>query len=284
MKCAWKPLMSILPKWMVQNEDRFFPDKLLELRLRRGSAPQLVLPGGCRQLPGTVSQEDLSYCVNCASKYSPWAASTIAQGYLTIEGGHRIGICGDVICKEGTLTGVRQISSLCIRVARDVENLCNGIRGIGGSILILGAPGWGKTTLLRDLSRTIGMQRQICVVDERGELFPDSFARSQRMDILTGAPKAQGIEMVLRTMGPEYIALDEITAPEDCQAVLQAHGCGVNLLATAHGRTLEDLKRRQVYRPLVEHNVFQSVLVLHSDWSFRTERIHTWSTDGLALR
>ena len=111
------------------------------------------------------------------------------------------------------------------------------------------------------------------MIDDRGELFPQDVRRGHRMDVLTGAPKDAGIQIALRCMGPEYIAVDEITAAEDADAILQAHGSGVKLLATAHAGSVEDLKMRSVYRELLTDRVFSSVIVLRSDKSFTRERI-----------
>ena len=147
-------------------------------------------------------------------------------------------------------------------------------------MLILGAPGRGKTTLLRDIARQISEKSTVAVVDERGEIFPSGFVRGDRMDVLTGVPKAGGVEMVLRTMGPEWIAVDEITAEEDCRALLQAQGCGVRLLATAHAGSPEEFRARPVYKALLDNHLFEYLLILHSDKSYRTERIHTWNSGG----
>ena len=113
------------------------------------------------------------------------------------------------------------------------------------------------------------------VVDERGELFPEIFTDAERVDILTGCPKASGIDMVMRSMAPEYIAMDEITAEDDALALLKAHGSGVKLLATAHAGSLNEFNERLVYRGLIEHNVFKTVLVLRPDKTFTLERIRT---------
>ena len=148
-------------------------------------------------------------------------------------------------------------------------------------MLILGAPGRGKTTLLRDIARQISEKSTVAVVDERGEIFPSGFVRGDRMDVLTGVPKAGGVEMVLRTMGPEWIAVDEITAEEDCRSLLQAQGCGVRLLATAHAGSLDEFRGRPIYKALLDNHVFDYLLILHSDRSYGTERIHTWNSGGL---
>lgn len=273
MMCAWKELLAILPQWMRQEVDMLGKDALQELRLRINAPPELVLEKNVQWLCRLVTQEDLNYCVNTASRYSPWAAATAAQGYITAPGGHRIGLCGEAVYKNGEITGIRDVNSLCIRVARDFPGIGKGAATCGKSILILGAPGWGKTTLLRDLAREISRRETVAVVDERREVFPLGFARGKRMDVLTGCPKPAGIEMVLRTMGPSCIAVDEITAEPDCKALIQAMGCGVRLLATAHAASLQDFRSRPVYRPLQESRAFDTVLVLHSDKSFRTERM-----------
>lgn len=272
--------MDILPKWLVPEVDALGRDTMQELRLRLDAPPELVSGNSIHRLRQKVSQGDLAYCVNAASRYSPWAASTIALGFLTASGGHRIGLCGEVVRKGNEITGMREITSLCIRVARDFPGIGSSVAGIRGSMLILGAPGWGKTTLLRDIARQISGKSTVAVVDERGEIFPSGFSRGPRMDVLTGAPKAGGVEMVLRTMGPEWIAVDEITAEEDCRALLQAQGCGVRLLATAHAGSPEEFRARPVYKALLDNHLFEYLLILHSDKSYRTERIHTWNSGG----
>ena len=207
-----------------------------------------------------------------ASRYSPWAAATVSQGYITAPGGHRIGLCGETACQNGRVQSIREIQSLNIRVARDFPGIGKKAAENPGSILILGSPGWGKTTLLRDIARQLAERETVAVVDERGELFPQGFARGKRMDVLTGCSKAAGIDMVLRTMGPACIAVDEITAAEDTQSLLRAVGCGVRLLATAHAASVKDLHSRPIYRPLLDCGIFQTILVMRTDKSFYTER------------
>lgn len=281
MRCAWKELLDILPKWMITDVDALGRSSLQELRLRLDAPPELVSCDSVQRLGRQVSSEDLSYCVNAASRYSPWAAATIAQGFLTVSGGHRIGLCGEAVLKNKEITGIRKVTSLCIRVARDFPGIGSSAAGLRGSMLILGAPGRGKTTLLRDIARQISEKSTVAVVDERGEIFPSGFVRGDRMDVLTGVPKAGGVEMVLRTMGPEWIAVDEITAEEDCRSLLQAQGCGVRLLATAHAGSLDEFRGRPIYKALLDNHVFDYLLILHSDRSYGTERIHTWNSGGL---
>lgn len=281
MRCAWKELLAILPEKIRHQLNDEHSHNLLELRLRLHAPPELVTDSGICWLKGEIKHSDLDFCVNTASRYSPWAASTIGQSYLTAPGGHRIGICGETVVKHGYMEGIRQISSLCIRVARDIPGISRDLAEVAGSILILGAPGWGKTTLLRDLVRYRSDEGEyISVVDERGELFPPGFPRGKHTDILTGCPKGQGIERLLRVMGPECIALDEITAAEDCTALLQAAWCGVDLLATAHAASWNDFANRTIYRPLLDTGIFSTYVILHQDKSWHVERRKGWTTSG----
>lgn len=273
MMCAWKQLVSILPPEIGKQLDSKAREAAQELRLRENAPPELNYGGRQTTLSGKVSKSDLEYVINMASRYSPWCTETMAQGYLTAPGGHRIGICGDAIYHQEHTSGFRSIRSLCIRIARDFPGIADKAAQAEGSILIIGAPGWGKTTLLRDLSRQIAGKHTVCTVDARGELFPQGLEQGSRMDVLTGLPKPIGIGMVLRTMGPEYIAVDEITAEADCEAMIHAANCGVRLIATAHAAGIQDLKMRTVYRSLLDRHVFQTLLVLAADKSYRMERM-----------
>ena len=273
MRCAWKELLEILPQRLRREVDQQGRDGLQELRLRFHAPPELVLQGESRWLQGNITREELSFVVNAASRYSPWAAESMSQGFLTAPGGHRIGICGQAVYKEGRVGGMREITSLCIRVARDFPELGDRLKGLCCSVLILGAPGWGKTTLLRCLIRQYAQNIQVSVVDDRGELFPDGFVRGPKMDVLTGCPKGEAMERVLRTMGPPCIPVDEITAEEDCKALISAANCGVILLATAHGASLRDFRTRPVYQRLSGQGVFDTLVTLKPDKSWQVERI-----------
>lgn len=280
MRCAWQAYLNLLPVWMRQAVDKYGKDSLQELRLRLGQVPELITTAGSIWLTQAIKREDLSFCVNAASRYSPWSSGTAAQGYITAPGGHRLGLCGQATVSGQQMTGISNISSLCLRVARDFPGIAQKASGISGSILIIGPPGIGKTTLLRDLIRLRSEQGKgsIAVVDERGELFPvvqdkHCFPPGKRTDILTGCKKAEGIEVVLRCMGPSCIALDEITAKEDCEALIHAGWCGVSLLATAHASDKLDLYEREVYKPLTRSGLFKTLLILQPDKSWKAERM-----------
>ena len=140
MKCAWKELLAILPSRIrreVEGKD------LWEIRIRKDRPTELVGSRGSIWLDARANGEDIRFCINTASRYSPWAAQTTGMGYLAAPGGHRLGICGEAVMKDGVMTGFRRITSVCIRVARDFPGISNGC-DLSGSILILGPPGSGK--------------------------------------------------------------------------------------------------------------------------------------------
>lgn len=270
MTCAWNELLRLLPQ-RVRNQVALHEADAQEIRLRLGQPMELVTGSGVFWGTGNTTQEELNSSINAASSYSPWTAATLAQGYITASGGHRMGVCGEAVVKNDVFAGIRDPRSLCIRVARDFPGVSGGITFSGQAMLILGAPGWGKTTLLRDIARKIAQEQVVAVVDERRELFPQGFETGKRMDILFGCPKRQGIETVLKTMTPDNIVVDEITTPADCEALIAAYGCGVRLIATAHGADMADFRRREIYRPLLQNRIFDTFVILHRDKSFHVE-------------
>ena len=278
MRCAWDLYLNILPPRLRLIVDKYETNSVLETRLRLGRKVEIVTLNGTVWLEYVSTTEDLCYCVNMASQYSPWSAETISSGFITAPGGHRVGICGQAVTIDGTMTGLRTVTSVCIRVAKDYAGIATAALGIDGSILILGRPGSGKTTLLRDLVRQLSDQHCVSVIDERGELFPIAGERfcyqmGSRTDVLSGCSKPDGIDMVLRTMTPDYIAVDEITAEDDCRGLLRAGWCGVKLLATAHACSLQDLVSRPVYKPLIDSGIFEHFMILRKDKSWRLERM-----------
>lgn len=280
MRCAWQAYLKLLPVWLRKEIDERCRDDLQELRMRSGQPPVLITNSSKISLDRTVIVEDISYVINTASQYSPWAASTIGKGYITAHGGHRIGICGDAVVLNGVVTGIRTVTSLCVRVARDFPGAARDASRFSGSVLIIGPPCSGKTTLLRDLirQRSNSEKGSVAVVDERGEIFPmvdgvSCYPYGNNTDILTGCSKYHGIDMLLRTMGPSCIAVDEITEESDCRSLLNAGWSGVALLATAHAENKNDLFSRPIYKPLVANHLFDTLLVLQRDKSWKAERI-----------
>ena len=280
MRCQWRAFINLVPPRLRDTVDMVGKEKLLELRLRIGQQPELVMIDHSVWLKEIVTNHDIHFCLNVATQYSPWSANGIRQGYIAAPGGHRLGICGSAVIVDGKCSGISSASSVCIRVARDIPDISKDLSTLSGSILVIGPPGSGKSTLLRDLIRNYSNagRGSVAVVDERGELFPyfhneNCFPTGARTDVMTGCTKKEGITMLLRSMGPAVIAVDEITAEEDCQALLLAGWCGVHLFATAHAANYADLTKRAVYKPLLDKGLFDYFVVLHKDKSWKLERI-----------
>lgn len=243
-----------------------------ELRLRTGRPPAARLAEGEVSLPGVpeVTPETLRTVMELATGASWHAAEdSLRRGFVTVSGGCRIGICGQAVMEQGRVASIRELSSLCIRIPREIRGCADGLlEGEFTSTILISPPSGGKTTLLREMCRCLsdgGLPLALC--DERGEVAAVWNGRAQfdvgiHTDVLTGAPKGEGAMMLLRSMAPRILALDEITAPEDVDACLCAANCGVRLLVTAHGSGTEDLFSRGVYRRLVEQKLFQRAVVI----------------------
>ena len=165
MMCAWRELLKILPGWLRTELEQSDPQRLSEIRLRFGQPTELNLGDDSIFLERSASKDDLNFVMNTASRYSPWSAVTLNQGYITCAGGHRIGFCGEVVQKDGIPAGFRSVSSTCIRICHDVHGIGSTAAKLTGSVLIMGPPGSGKTTLLRDTLRYIAERESVAVVD-----------------------------------------------------------------------------------------------------------------------
>ncbi len=230
---------------------------------------------GCR-----VSQEDLRGTLECISGYSLYAFDEeMKQGFITVSGGHRVGLAGKIIMESGKIQSIRHISFLNIRLSHQVRGCADRVlpwvidRGEVCHTLIVSPPRCGKTTLLRDLIRQISdgsayaAGRTVGVVDERSEIGGSCLGIPQndlgmRTDVLDCCTKAEGMMMLLRSMAPQVIAVDEIGSERDSQAIESVIHCGCRLLATAHGTSLEDLRRRPLLARLLDEQVFERYIIL----------------------
>lgn len=287
---------DLLPAWMrgpLERLPQVEQAMAEEIRLRAGQPMTVVVPVGEVPIPGAdrpIRPGDLSLVLEVATRASAHTAlDRVRNGFVTAQGGHRIGLCGSVVLREGTAYNLRQLSSLCIRVARQVPGaaspIVDALRTAGGveSTLILSPPGGGKTTLLRDLIRALsvgegGPALRVGVADERGELAALWEGMPQldvgpHTDVLDGGPKAEGLMMLLRGMGPQVLAADEITAPADIAALEAAANCGVALLATAHARDETDLRRRSLYRTLLDRGIFRKAVWIEGRGAERRYRL-----------
>lgn len=219
-----------------------------ELRLRRGRCATVLMEGREYALgPDRVTEGDLRAVLETATRASFHAAGEqLRRGFLSAPGGVRVGVCGTAVMGADGIEGVRELSSLSLRIPRAVPGCADGIWDAitaGGfrSTVILSPPGGGKTTLLRELVRRLSLSGcRVSVADERGEIADawggePAFDVGSHTDVMTGVPKAESIRLLLRAMNPQITAVDELGGGEDVSALTEAAGCGVKLLATAHG-------------------------------------------------
>ncbi|MDE7368124.1 MAG: stage III sporulation protein AA [Lachnospiraceae bacterium] len=229
-----------------------------------------------------VTPEDIRNTLDFISQYSLYAyEDEIRQGFITIQGGHRVGIAGKVVMEQHGIKTIRHISFLNIRLSHQVKGcgteLLSQIEDDNGikHTLIISPPRCGKTTLLRDLIRLLsdGVEGKagvtVGVVDERSEIgacyqgIPQNDL-GKRTDILDCCPKAYGMLMLIRSMSPVVIAVDEIGSREDIEAIEYVINAGCTILATVHGNSIEDIRNKPVLRRLVEERIFDRYVVLNN--------------------
>lgn len=261
-------------------------DRLYEIRLRAGRPLFLTYDGGESflktrgQEPYLVTREDLKETLEYASGYSLYAfEDEIRQGYMSVQGGHRIGITGKVILDGDRIRGMKYISCINLRLAHEIRGCADSVmpyirkENHIAHTLIISPPRCGKTTLLRDIIRQLssGSGRlkgvTVGVVDERSELAGCYQGIPQndlgiRTDVLDGCPKAQGMQMLIRSMSPVVVAVDELGKEEDYKAVEAVVHSGCRLIATAHGESLKDILSTPFFSRLKEMKIFERYIVL----------------------
>lgn len=227
-----------------------------------------------------VTAADIKCTVDYVSDYSLYAyEDEVRQGFITVRGGHRVGLAGQVVLEQGSIKNVKHISFINVRLAHQMKGCATAVlpyiirEGCVLHTLIISPPGCGKTTILRDIIRQISDGNSYCrglsvgVVDERSEIAACYMGIPQndvglRTDILDCCPKAEGMLMLLRSMNPKVIAVDEIGSREDIDAISYVINCGCGILATVHGNSIDDIRTKPVLRKLVEEKVFDRYIVL----------------------
>ena len=266
---------------------------LQEIRIRAGQPVFLIIDGaewvlgeqgllsgsGAKTAP-RAEKRLLKELLEIFARHSLYAyEDEIRQGFLTIEGGHRVGLCGKAVLEGDKVRTIKEISSLNIRIAHEKKGCADAVFPYlfenGGLVntLLVSPPGAGKTTMLRDMIRQVsdgsryGPGRSVAVVDERSELAACFLGQPQcdlgmRTDVLDGCPKAVGMMMAIRSMAPYAVAVDEIGTKEDLEALRQASNCGCRILATVHGSSVFDLTNKPVISEMVREKVFARYVVL----------------------
>ncbi|MDD4599765.1 hypothetical protein SDC9_30303 [bioreactor metagenome] len=250
------------------------------------------------------TQEDIGRTFQLICRNSIYALEQeLKMGFITVKGGHRIGLAGQAIMKDGELKAIKNISSLNIRLAREVKGCCdlvlpyiiNGEKKVW-STLIISPPRCGKTTILRDLIRTLSTRSssfkgvQIGVVDERSEIAAclngvPTVDLGVRVDVLDGCPKSEGMLILIRSMSPQVIATDELGRQEDAYAVREALNAGISVIATVHGQDVDEVANRPYVGELVKGRFFERYIILSDSPTIGTikEIIEVKTGDSLYL-
>lgn len=268
-------------------------EQLQEIRLRAGRAATVILGQKERFIDAAgkivdrqdlgirMTSQELDEILQHLCQYSLYAfADEIRQGFLTIQGGHRVGLAGQVILDKGEhIRNMKYIRYLNIRIAHQVKGAADSVmrflyeRGQVCNTLLISPPGCGKTTMLRDIIRQLsdgtlyGQGVNVSVVDERSEIAGSYMGMAQndvgsRTDVLDGCPKVEGMMLLIRSMAPQVLAVDELGSDKDIEALRMASGCGCKLIATVHGYSLQEIHNKQYMRYVIEEGMFDRYVVL----------------------
>jgi stage III sporulation protein AA len=277
-------VLSFLPKTIIEQLEQIPPIQkfeIEEIRIRTNRPIEVTMGGKTVFLPYLVNTEDASQLLNKISHHSIYALEEeLRRGYITIDGGHRIGLAGKVILEAGKVKALRDISSFNIRIAKEkigiAESLLPAIYDQQWHhTMIIGPPQTGKTTLLRDIARIVSSgdqrvgipARKVGIVDERSEIAGcvngiPQLTFGPRVDVLDACPKAEGMMMMIRSMSPDVLVVDEIGRLEDTDAILEAVNAGIKLIMTTHGDSFEEIKKRPSLQEILKLQIFQRYIEL----------------------
>ena len=278
-----KEIFAVLPdKINSCLKDKSNLNKLQEIRVKVGKPLNIVLDNTETIFNYVIRIEDVKAIIQKISNYSLYAfEEDIRQGYITIQGGHRDGLAGQCVIEDNSIKTIRNITSLNIRVCREIVGCSNSLMNSlvennrVNNTLIISPPKCGKTTLLRDITRNISngisqigfKGKRTVVIDERSEIAAcyngiPQMNVGMRTDVYDNCIKSEGMMMAVRGLSPEVIICDEIGTYKDMEGLMMAYNSGVSIIATLHGRNVEELYRRPVFREIMENNIINKVVVL----------------------
>lgn len=279
-------VLEVLPEQVVSYiRSNGIEDQLQEIRMRINS-PIIFITSKREYLFSQICKEEMmNFILKRISSYSIYAfEEEIKNGFITIKGGHRVGICGMCVIEDKKVKTIRKISSINIRIAREVIGCSDSIlqyiskdKYSINNTIIISPPKCGKTTLLRDIARNLSKgygakytsPQKICIIDERSEIAScyrgtPQMDVGERTDVLDCCPKSIGIMMAIRSMSPDVVICDEIGTEEDIESIFVAVNSGVKIIASIHGHDVEDFINRSVFKKAVQNEIFDRAIVLNN--------------------
>lgn len=288
-------IVKLFPPRVVEALGEYLKDNALqEIRLKIEKPIIITSSKSEVVLSYILGREDIKYILQRISNYSLYAyEEEIRQGFITIRGGHRVGLAGECVMDNGKIKTIRNISSLNIRICREILGCSKKVMKYIVedkkvlNTLIISPPKCGKTTILRDIARNLSDGgKKISIIDERSEIAASYLGVPQmkvgiRTDVLDNCLKSEGLIMAIRSLSPEIIICDEIGTLKDIEALIMAFNSGVNIVVTLHGESLDDLTNRSVFKELLENNVVERVILLSNREGVGTvENVYSLSKGG----